>query len=164
MGFVLYSICAASLPRLLHRGAFTTYSSTPTFSINKHPIACWLLMIEIIFVRLATHLRFNVGATWLPNSNMTSSKVKINHCIICFKIKNPPTLHSSSKIQPTTSPTFVFSVSASVRKKWGYEKKTVDSRFDDSSSCFLFWFYYFTQKVWSGSYDLFVHNYFVLRK
>jgi hypothetical protein len=54
---------------------------------------------------------------------MTSSKVKINHCIICFKMKNPPTLHSSSKIQPTTSPTFVFSVSASVRKKWGYEKK-----------------------------------------
>jgi hypothetical protein len=36
--------------------------------------------------------------------------------IICFKIKNPPTLHSTSKIQPTTSPTFVFSVSASVRK------------------------------------------------
>jgi hypothetical protein len=133
MGFVLYSICAASLPRLLHRGAFTTYSSTPTFSINKHPIACWLLITEIIFVRLATHLRFNVEATWLSNSNMTSSKVKINHCIISFKIKNPLT----SKIQPTTSPTFVFSVSASVRKKWGYEKKTVDSRFDDSSSCFF---------------------------
>jgi hypothetical protein len=44
-------------------------------------------------------------------------------CIICFKIKNPPTLHSTSKIQPTTSPTFVFSVFASVRKKWGYERK-----------------------------------------
>jgi hypothetical protein len=44
-------------------------------------------------------------------------------CIICFKIKNPPTLLSTSKIQPTTSPTFVFSVSASVRKKWGYERK-----------------------------------------
>jgi hypothetical protein len=43
--------------------------------------------------------------------------------IICFKIKNPPTLHSTSKIQPTTSPTFVFSVSASVRKKRGYERK-----------------------------------------
>jgi hypothetical protein len=43
--------------------------------------------------------------------------------IICFKIKNPPTLHSTSKIQPTTSPTFVFSVFASVRKKCGYEKK-----------------------------------------
>jgi hypothetical protein len=28
-----------------------------------------------------------------------------------------------SKIQPTTSPTFVFSVSANVRKKWGYERK-----------------------------------------
>jgi hypothetical protein len=38
--------------------------------------------------------------------------------IICFKIKNPPTLHSTLKIQPTTSPTFVFSVSASVRKRW----------------------------------------------
>jgi hypothetical protein len=43
--------------------------------------------------------------------------------IICFKIKNPPTLHSTSKIQPTTSPTFVFSASANVRKKWGYERK-----------------------------------------
>jgi hypothetical protein len=43
--------------------------------------------------------------------------------IICFKIKNPPTLHSTSKIQPTTSPTFVFSVFESVRKTWGYEIK-----------------------------------------
>jgi hypothetical protein len=43
--------------------------------------------------------------------------------IICFKIKNPPTLHSTSKIQPTTSPTFVFSVFESVRKSWGYEIK-----------------------------------------
>jgi hypothetical protein len=34
-------------------------------------------------------------------------------------------VHSTSKIQPTTSPNFVFSVSASVRKKWGYERKTV---------------------------------------
>jgi hypothetical protein len=42
---------------------------------------------------------------------------------ICFKIKNPPTLHSTSKIQPTTSPTFVFSVFESVRKTWGYEIK-----------------------------------------
>jgi hypothetical protein len=32
--------------------------------------------------------------------------------IICFKIKNPPTLHSTAKIQPITSPTFVFSVFA----------------------------------------------------
>jgi hypothetical protein len=30
--------------------------------------------------------------------------------IICFKIKNPPTVHSTWKIQQTTSPTFVFSV------------------------------------------------------
>jgi hypothetical protein len=36
--------------------------------------------------------------------------------LICFKIKNPPTLHSTSKIQPTTSPTFVFSVFASIGK------------------------------------------------
>jgi hypothetical protein len=43
--------------------------------------------------------------------------------IICFKIKNTPTLHSTSKIQPTTSPTFVFSVFKSVRKTWGYEIK-----------------------------------------
>jgi hypothetical protein len=43
--------------------------------------------------------------------------------IICFKIKNPPTLYSTSKIQPTTSPTIVFSVFESVRKTWGYEIK-----------------------------------------
>jgi hypothetical protein len=54
--------------------------------------------------------------------------------IICFKIKNPPTVHCTSKIQPTTSPTFVFSVSASVRKKWGYERKLLDSRFGDRPS------------------------------
>jgi hypothetical protein len=53
-----------------------------------------------------------------------SSKHFTSHfTIIYFKIKNPPTLHSTSKIQPTTSPTFVFSVFASVRKKWGYERK-----------------------------------------
>jgi hypothetical protein len=46
-----------------------------------------------------------------------------SRCIICFKIKNPPTLHSTPKIQPTTLPTFAFSVFASVRKKWGYKKK-----------------------------------------
>jgi hypothetical protein len=54
--------------------------------------------------------------------------VEIQKGIICFKIKNPPTVHSTSKIHPTTSPTFVFSVSASVRKKWGYERKLLDSR------------------------------------
>jgi hypothetical protein len=37
--------------------------------------------------------------------------IKVNrYYIICFKIKNPQTLHSTSKIQPTTSQTFVFSV------------------------------------------------------
>jgi hypothetical protein len=60
--------------------------------------------------------------------------------IICFKIKNPPTLHCPSKIQPTTSPTFVLSVSV-YQKKLGLWKKTVDSRFGRSSSCFLFSFY-----------------------
>jgi hypothetical protein len=34
---------------------------------------------------------------------------------------------STSKIQSTTLPTFVFSVSASGRKKWGYERKLLDS-------------------------------------
>jgi hypothetical protein len=43
--------------------------------------------------------------------------------IICFKIKNPPTLHSTSKIQPTMSPIFVFSVFESLKKTWGYEIK-----------------------------------------
>jgi hypothetical protein len=45
-------------------------------------------------------------------------------------------MHSTLKIQPTTSPTFVFSVSASVRKKWSYERKLLDSRFGRNSSCF----------------------------
>jgi hypothetical protein len=49
-------------------------------------------------------------------------------------------VHSTSKIQPTTSPTFVFSVSASVRKKWGYEIKLLDSRFGRSSSVFYSYF------------------------
>jgi hypothetical protein len=44
-------------------------------------------------------------------------------CNYVIIIKNPPTLHSTSKIQPTTSPTFVFSVFESVRKTWGYEIK-----------------------------------------
>jgi hypothetical protein len=57
--------------------------------------------------------------------------------IIYFEIKNPPTVHSTSKIQPTTSPTFVFSVSASIRKKWGYERRLLDSCFGRSSSCFF---------------------------
>jgi hypothetical protein len=85
--------------------------------------------------------------------------------IICFKIKNPPTLHSTSKIQPTTSPTFVFGVFASVGKKWGYEGGLLTVVLGRGSSCFLFSFYYVTQKWWYGSYHLFVHNnYFVLRK
>jgi hypothetical protein len=64
----------------------------------------------------------------------------INDCyrvtIICFKIKNPPKLHSTSKIQPTTSPTFVFSVSANVRKKWGYERKLLTVVFVVVHPCF----------------------------
>jgi hypothetical protein len=40
------------------------------------------------------------------------------------------------KIQPTTSPTFVFNVSASVRNEWSYERKLLDSRFGRNSSCF----------------------------
>jgi hypothetical protein len=47
-------------------------------------------------------------------------------------------VHSTSTIHPTTSPTFVFSVSVSVRKKWGYERKLLDSRFGRSSSCFFY--------------------------
>jgi hypothetical protein len=85
------------------------------------------------------------GITANESFNLLSQQS--NTPIICFKIKNPPTVHSTSKIQPTTSPTFVFSASASVRKKWGYERRLLNSRFVRSSSCFLFSFYYFTQKV-----------------
>jgi hypothetical protein len=45
-------------------------------------------------------------------------------------------MHSTLKIQPTTSPTFVFNVSASVRNEWSYERKLLDSRFGRNSSCF----------------------------
>jgi hypothetical protein len=79
-----------------------------------------------------------------------SLKIQLNFMnIICCNTKNPPTLHSSSKIQPTTSPTFVFSVSACLRKKWGYERKLliVGLGRSSSSSCFLFSFYYFYSKV-----------------
>jgi hypothetical protein len=72
--------------------------------------------------------------------------------IICFKIKNPPTLHSTLKIQPTTSPIFVFSVSASVRKKWGYERKLLDSRFGRSSSCFFILILLFHSKGMIGTF------------
>jgi hypothetical protein len=82
--------------------------------------------------------------------------------IICFKIKNPPTLYSTLKIQPTTSPIFVFSVSASARKKWGYERKLLDSRFGRSSSCFFILFIISLKRY---DWYLFVHNnYFVLCK
>jgi hypothetical protein len=59
------------------------------------------------------------------NYILLNESLFVNHPvgIICFKIKNPPTLHSTSKIQTTTSPTFVFSVFESVRKTWGYEIK-----------------------------------------
>jgi hypothetical protein len=42
--------------------------------------------------------------------------------IICFKIKNPPTVHSTSKIQPTTSPT-LFLVYLKVSEKSGVTKE-----------------------------------------
>jgi hypothetical protein len=58
--------------------------------------------------------------------------------MLISKIKNPPTVHSTSKIHPTTSPTFTFSLSVSVRKKWGYERKLLDSRFGRSSLCFFY--------------------------
>jgi hypothetical protein len=64
---------------------------------------------------------------------------KIIICIICFKIKNPPTVHSTSKIRTTDNVArrqLLFLVSASVRKKWGYERKLLDSGFGRSSSCF----------------------------
>jgi hypothetical protein len=48
----------------------------------------------------------------LRSSQKKSSYNDIKKHIICFKIKNLPTLHSTSKIQPTASLTFVFSVSA----------------------------------------------------
>jgi hypothetical protein len=55
--------------------------------------------------------------------------------IICFKIKNPPTVHLPRKYNRQRR-RLLFLVSASVRKKWGYERKLLDSRFGCSSSCF----------------------------
>jgi hypothetical protein len=68
---------------------------------------------------------------WLPNAVRQTNQPKhikpfllrITYLpIICFKIKNPPTVHSTSKIQPTTSPTFVFSV-LQVSEKSGVMKE-----------------------------------------
>jgi hypothetical protein len=94
------------------------------------------------------HVRFSTLENQIQMNRQFSKthNYLIEH-IICFKIKNPPTLHSTSKIQPTTSPTFVFSVSASVRKKWGYERKLLRVVSGVVHSVFLFSFYYCTQKV-----------------
>jgi hypothetical protein len=73
--------------------------------------------------------------------------------IICFKIKNPSTLHLPQKYKPT----FVFSVSVSIRKKWGYERKLLTVVFVVVYRVFLIFILLF--------YHLFAHNnYFVLGK
>jgi hypothetical protein len=64
-------------------------------------------------------------------------------------------MHSTLKIQPTTAPTFVFSVSASVRKKWGYKRKLLDNRFGRSSSCFYSHFIISLEK-----YDMIAKTFF----
>jgi hypothetical protein len=81
------------------------------------------------------------------------SKSKIHqHCIL-------PRKYNRQRRQ------LLFLVCLQVSGKVGLWKKTVDSSFGRSSLCFFFFsFYYFTQKVWYGSYHLFIHNnYFVLR-
>jgi hypothetical protein len=73
---------------------------------------------------------------WYFQSRESIKKIKYN----LFQNQKSTNSASASKIQPTTSPTFVFSVSTSARKKWGYERKLLDSRFGRSSSCFYFHF------------------------
>jgi hypothetical protein len=49
---------------------------------------------------------------------------------------------------------FVFSASANVRKKWGYERKLLTDVLIVIHRVFLFSFHYFTQKVWYGNYSV----------
>jgi hypothetical protein len=90
---------------------------------------------------------FTVVRLKLLKPYITVCEMRFHTHIICFKIKNPPTLHSTSKLQPTTSPSFVFSAFASVRKKWGYEKKTIDSHLGRNSACFFVFILLYHSKV-----------------
>jgi hypothetical protein len=87
-----------------------------------------------------THFIYTAAKTCKKTKSENQVKGKVEAktiTIICFKIKNPPTLHSTSKIQPTTSRTFVFSAFGSVRKTWGYEIKLLTVVLVLSSSCLL---------------------------
>jgi hypothetical protein len=69
-----------------------------------------------------------------------SKSLKIFKISLTFRFDKLSNLSKSvhtEHIEPTTSPIFVFSVSASVRKKWGYERKLLESCFGRSSSCFF---------------------------
>jgi hypothetical protein len=79
-----------------------------------------ILKKKIFFAKFFFRLNLNLPKNTREN-NLERGTFLIKVCIICFKIKNQPTLHSTSKIQPTMSPTFVFSVFGSVKKMWGYE-------------------------------------------
>jgi hypothetical protein len=83
-----------------------------------------ILKKKLFFAKFCFRLNLNLPKNTRKN-NLERGAFLMKVCIICFKIKNPPTLHSTrtSKIQPTMSPTFVFSVLGSVKKMWGYEIK-----------------------------------------
>jgi hypothetical protein len=89
--------------------------------LQKIDIHAQLCMHEV--GHFLTYIFFTVVRLKLLKPYITVCEMRFHTHIICFKIKNPPALHSTSKLQPTTSPSFVFSAFASVRKKWGYEKK-----------------------------------------
>jgi hypothetical protein len=93
----------------------------------------------------------------------TAYQEKIDY-IICFKIKNPLTLHSTSKIQPTTSPTFVFNVSPRVGKSGVMKENNCwQSFWSEFIVFYLFSFYFSLETCDMIAYHLFVHNnYFVL--
>jgi hypothetical protein len=111
--------------KLEEASQFPHYSVLSLLLNFREIILCRQKMLLLELTKLLKLTTFLLQA----QSNLPRNcwNILINDCyrvtIICFIIKNPPKLHSTSKIQPTTSPTFVFSVSANVRKKWGYERK-----------------------------------------
>jgi hypothetical protein len=117
---------------------------------------------------LRTYKAFTIflEPSWLwPSSDFVGSTSVItkfpkgNWHFLCYKSVSKPKIHQHCILPRKYNRQrrqLLFLVCLQVSEKVGLWKKTIDSRFGRSSSCFLFSFYYFTQKVWYGNYHLFV--------